>query len=144
MKLFKKRFFSLLLAALLIASMSIPTMATSDPDEQTRASAYISYCFARTTVSGGDVNVYFRITGTGTMTSIGATDIIIYDENDNWVALLDSSNTAGLMGSNTFFYSNTVSWNGAVSGMRYYAIVGFKAANSNGYDTTCFTTLYSS
>lgn len=137
-----KRIFSLLFAALTVAMLALPAVATYDNAEPNRSSAYIGAYYADVTKNGDQIDVYFQITGTGTMTSIGATDIAIMDQRGHCVALLDSSNTSGLMGSNTFFYSNTITWTGAVSGMRYYAIVGFKAGNSTGYDTTCYTTLF--
>lgn len=140
MKLGKNRIIAFILVMLLIMSVSAPAMAAFDEKEPSRASAYISSCYARTQIVDGVVQVYFRITGTGTMTSIGATDILVYDSDDDCVAYLDSSNTSGLMGSNTIFYQNTIDCLTAVAGERYYAIVGYKAENAYGYDTTSYMT----
>ncbi len=143
MKTINKRFVSLFLAILLMLAVTIPAMAVNDESkEPTRASAYITSCYAQVTRIGNSVDVYFTITGTGLMTSIGATGIMIFNNHGYCVALLDASNTAGLMGTNRYFYSNTVTWNGAVSGDQYYAIVGFKAENNSGYDTTSYMTTY--
>jgi hypothetical protein len=140
MKKYKYRILALILSMLLLLSASVPTMAALVDGDSPNASAYIHSYYARTQIVNGDVQVYYRITGTGTMTSIGATGILIYDSDDDCVAVLNSSNTTGLMGSNTVFYSNTVTGLSAVSGERYYAIVGFKAENVTGYDTTSYMT----
>ena len=143
MRTINKRCISLFLAILLVLAAAIPAMATnSERDEQNRASDYIYSCYAQVTRIGNSVDVYFTITGTGLMTSIGATDIAIFNNHGSVVAWLDSSNTTGLMGYNRYFYSNTITWNGAVSGDQYYAIVFFSSGNSNGYDTTSYTTSY--
>ena len=139
MKEAARRFLALTLVFVVVLSFALPTFA-SDADEQQRASDYISYVYAYTSINNGYVKVYFAITGTGTMTSLGATEIFIYDSDDDLVAMLDSSNTSGLMGYNRGYYSNTVTGLSAVSGEHYYAIVGFKAANSSGYDTTAYAT----
>ena len=140
MKRNTKRYFALVLAVVLMLAVSAPAFAEYDEKEPRRASAYINAVYAYTTVSGGSVNVYFAITATGPMSSLGDTDIFIMDSSDYCVAILDSSNTSGLMGYNQGYYSNTISWPHAVSGERYYAIVGYKASNSTGYDTTAYTT----
>ena len=140
MKHYRNRILALALTMLLLFAISIPSMAAFDEKEPTRASAYITSCYARTQIVGGVVQVYYRITGTGTMTSIGATDVMVFDSHDDCVAFLDSSNTTGLMGSNTIFYQNTVDCLTAVAGERYYAIVGYKAENAYGYDTTSYMT----
>ena len=68
------------------------------------------------------------------MDSLGATDITIFDNHHTCVALLDSSNTSGLMGYNTGYYQNTINWSGAVSTEDYYALVFFKSAKGSGYN----------
>ena len=86
------------------------------------------------------MNVYFAITGTGTMDSLGATEIFIFNSHNSCVAILDDTNTTGLMGYNQGYYSNTISWPYAVSGEHYRAIVGYKAEKDGGYDTTSYQT----
>ncbi len=140
MKHYKSRILALALAMLLLFSISAPAMAASDGRNSDRASAYISSYYARTQIVDGVVQVYFRITGTGTMTSIGATGIMVFDSDDDCVALIESDDTPGMMGSNTIFYQNTIDCLAAVAGERYYAIVGYKAENAYGYDTTSYMT----
>ena len=143
MKTINRRLLSLFLVCFIVLAMAVPAMATNDERaEPNRASDYIFSVYADVTRIGNSVDIYFTITATGVMTSVGATDIAIFNNHGNCVALLNSSNTTGLMGSNCSFYFNTITWNGAVTGDRYYAIVFFKAENSSGYDTTCYTTTY--
>ncbi len=140
MKSTTKRLFSLVLTFIVIFSFSIPAFAESDDDANIRASDYITSVYAHTSISNGMVYVNYSITGTGTMNSIGATAIMVFKSNNVGVTYLDSSNTSGLMGSNTFYYSNTISCCSAQSGEHYYAIVLYRAEDSTGYDTTSYTT----
>ncbi len=135
-----KRSLAFLFVVVAILSVSAPAFATDAENEPQRASAYINAVYAYTTINNGYVKVYFAITGTGPMDSLGATEIFIYDHDNDCVACLDSSNTSDLMGYNRGYYSNTVTGLSAVSGEHYYAIVGFKAENSTGYDTTSYAT----
>ena len=135
-----KRFLALILVLVAVFATAVPAFATSDADEPQRASDYISYVYAHTSVSGGSVNVYFAIMGTGPMDSLGATDIMIFNSHNSCVAILDDTNTTGLMGYNQGYYSNTISWPYAVSGERYRAIVGYKSEKDGGYDTTSYQT----
>ena len=135
-----KRSLALLFVVVAIISISAPAFAADVDNEPQRASAYINAVYAHTSINNGYVKVYFAITGTGTMTSLGATEILIYDSDNDCVACLDSSNTSGLMGYNRGYYSNTVTGLSAVPGEHYYAFVGFKATNSSGYDTTAYST----
>ena len=140
MKITAKRFLSLFLVIVAVLSFSIPAFANSENQEPQRASDYISYVYAHTSVSNGTVQVYFAIMGTGTMDSLGATDILVLDSHNHCVAMLDSTNTSGLMGYSQGYYSNTISCLSAVSGERYYAIVAYKAEKDGGYDTTAYQT----
>ncbi len=140
MKRTTKCFFALILVFVAVLAVSVQAFAAPDEKDPQRASDYISYVYAHTSVSGGSVNVYFAIMGTGTMDSLGATDIYIFNSNNPCVAILDATNTSGLMGYNQGYYSNTISWPYAVSGERYNAIVGFKAEKDGGYDTTGYMT----
>ena len=140
MKKTSKRFLALILVLVTVLATVVPTFAVSDAEEQQRASAYINAVYAHTSVSNGSVNVYFAITGTGTMDSLGATDILIFNSHNSCVAMLNDTNTTGLMGYNQGYYSNTISWPYAASGEHYRAIVAYKAEKDGGYDTTGYET----
>ena len=135
-----KRFLALVLALAAVLSFSIPAFAEYDEDANQRSSDYITSVYARIYVNMGSVCVYYDITGTSTMDSLGATGIMVFNSHNSCVALLDSSNTTGLMGSNSVVYSNTINCCSYQSGEHYYAIVGYKAEKNGGYDTTSYMT----
>lgn len=126
---------SLFLAFILcLSSLTIPAEA--------RASDYIRNCSAHVSAAGsGKVTVSFSITGTSTMTSIGATKIEI--KNSSGTTIKTYLNTdvgcSSMMGSNRTTYSSSVTYQG-VAGVTYYAVVYFKAGNSSGSDTDSVTT----
>jgi hypothetical protein len=140
MKNTAKRFLALVLVFVAVLSFSIPAFADYDEDENRRASDYINCVSADIYVSMGSVYVYYSITGTSTMDSIGATDILVYNSHNSCVACLVSNTTPGLMGSNTAFFYNTINCCNYQSGEHYYAIVGYKAEKNGGYDTTSYMT----
>ena len=135
------RILTLVLIVLMVGSISAPALAaTGTGPDSPHASAYITSVYAYLTGGNGSITVNFSITATGTMTSLGATNIWIYDRYDNRVKTYSYTSTSGMMGSNDFFYQNSVTWNGATNGEKYYAVVAYKATNSSGYDTTSYTT----
>jgi hypothetical protein len=139
----KNRIIAMILAIMIAFTLSLPAMAAEDDSEEpSRASDYISCVYAQVDRSGNSIDVFFDIVATGYMTNLGAMGIAIYNNHGNCVAYLTPSNTSGLMVQNRAIYSNTITWNGAVTGDRYYAIVAFKAENSNGSDFTSYTTSY--
>ena len=141
MKYTIRRLVSLMLALIAVLSFSIPVFAEYDEEESQRASNYITSYYAYTSVSNGTVNVYFSITGTRPMDSIGATEIYVFNSHHSCVSYRHEGNTTGLMGSNTIYYSNTISCCSAESEESYFAIVYFKAEDSTGYDTASYCTL---
>ncbi len=134
---------AVLLVVLTVCSMTIPvTAANRDDTVSPQASAYISNVWASAYKNRGTVTVEFSITATGKMTSLGATTIAIKDSSGDIVKTFSYTNTSGMMGYNEYYYSSSVSWNGAASGEKYYALVLYKASNSSGYDMTSYTTDY--
>lgn len=143
MKKHQKRLIALLLTAVIIFSLAIPAAATDKIQEVTpRASAYITSVWAGATGGNGQITVDFSITGTGTMTSLGATVIEIKNSSGQTVKTYFQSTTPSMMGSNRGFYRSSVTYTGATASKKYYAIVYFKASNSSGSDTTSYTTDY--
>lgn len=105
-----------------------------------RSSSYIESSSGYAYKSGtNEFNVNFSITGTGVMTSIGATKIEIKTSNGLLIKTFYSNVESNMMGSNKVYHSVTVTYRG-VTGKSYYAVIYFKAANSSGYDTTTYTT----
>lgn len=137
-----KHFLALLLVAVSICLMIAPTMAATPPDpDSPKASAYISSVYAYGTGGSRSASVYFDITGTGKMTSLGATNIVLYKSGSGYVTQKQYVYYPNMMGYNKSYHSDTESFSGLSAGT-YYAIVYYKASNSYGYDTTSYTTDY--
>lgn len=130
----KKRICAFVLIMMML--LSISATAAYDPPDSPDASYYISSYSASVANGGnGKIKVTFNITGTGIMTSIGASAISIYKSNGTYVTTIYyfSSGRSGMMGSNKMYHSDTESiYVGAGS---YYAVVTFYAGNSSGSDS---------
>jgi hypothetical protein len=103
-----------------------------------RASDYIETYSASISRSGTTVTVNYAIIGTGSMTSIGASSIVIY-RNGVSVATFSYPTVSALRSSNTFTHDSNVYYTGT-SGNTYYAVITFYAGNSSGSDTRTITT----
>lgn len=135
----KKRCFRWI-AMLLVLVLAVAPMTAFAAEP--RASAYIeSTGVGMERVSNG-VKVSFDIMGTGTMSNIGVTMIQIYTAGGDFAKGFYYSTTSGLMGYNRMSYGNSITWTGASSSTRYYAVVTFKASNSTGSDTHTMITPY--
>ncbi len=122
----------LVLSALFLVSAAAAYIPPDSPD----ASAYISsYSVSIINGGSGKLKVDFDITGTGTMTKIGASCITIYKSNGDYVATIwhTSSGRGGMMGSNTFYHSDVETY--TVTPGSYYVIITFYAKNSSGHDS---------
>lgn len=87
----------------------------------------------------GDIYIYFKVTSTRTMTSLGVSSIAIYKELPNnagytMVHSYNRYNTPSLLGSGTMYHSFSTTYD-AVVGEKYYASFAFYAANSSGSET---------
>lgn len=106
-----------------------------------KASLYITYTGGSAT--GGDgITVNFIIVGTGKMTTIGATKIEIKTASGITVATYRYTDVgySYMMTSNTVSHSGSITYEDAISGNDYYAVIYFKAGNSSGSDTDTLTT----
>ena len=126
-----KKFLALMLS--LVMLMSISATAAYVPPDSPAASAYIAD-YAAGIINGGNgiLKVSFDVTGTATMSRIGASTIDIYKSNGTYVTTLvwTDSGRGGMMASNTFYNGDTESvYVGAGS---YYAVVYFYAKNYSG------------
>lgn len=109
---------------------------------ESRESKYIATYMGETVdMGGGQIKVNFEITGMGTMSTIGVTKIDLYSLSGGKVATFEYTDEGYeyLMGSNTFYYFDYVTYDG-VPGERYFAIIKYYAGNATGGDTATYTT----
>lgn len=126
-----KRCFAFILIIMMF--LNIGVLAAYNPPDSPDASAYIASYSAKVINGGsGVLKVSFDVTGTATMSRIGASSIDIYRSNGTYVTTLiwTDSGRSGMMASNTFYNGDTESvYVGAGS---YYAVMCFYAKNYSG------------
>lgn len=123
-----KKPFVLVLCLLLVFVMAIPVGA--------RASAYFSRTYAEATdIGGGTIRIKVDLAGTGTMQEIGATQVIVYEEQPDGsydpVRTYTRSEYPSLISYNRASHVSYVTHYGT-SGKSYYALCAFYAKNATG------------
>lgn len=143
MKTKTHRVIAFIVVLAVLSSMMMPVFAAdTDSGISPQASYYINSYWASSTGGTGSITINFGIVATGIMTSLGAQSVHIYNANGTLVKSFYSSTTSGMLGSNRASYSSSVTYNGATSGAKYYAVVTLKASNSTGGDSGTYTTSY--
>lgn len=132
-----KRLFSAILVLTLVFSMCSAAFA----EEITpRANPYINSKYGSIARAGsGTININFLVNASDVMTTLGASKIELYKADGTWLKTFYSSAYANMLGSNTFSYGSSVSYNG-VSGESYYAVITFYASCDRGSSTSTYTT----
>ena len=113
--------------------LCIGATAAYVPPDSPDASAYIADYAAKVINAGnGVLTVSFDVTGTATMSRIGASSIEIYRSNGTYVTTLwwFDSGRSGMMVSNTIYNGDMESV--YVGSGSYYAVVTFYAKNYSG------------
>lgn len=134
--MYKKSFRVISVILVLSALFMLSAVAAYIPPDSPDASAYISsYSVSIINGGSGKLKVDFDITGTGTMTKIGASCIKIYKSNGTHVATIwhTDSGRGGMMGSNTPYHSDVETY--TVTPGSYYVKITFLARNSSGSDS---------
>lgn len=142
MKGVSRRVFAVLLVIATICCMISPASAAGEDAVAPAASAYINAVWAQAIGSDGTVTVNFSITATGTMTSLGATEIQIRNSSGSVVKAFYPSTTGGMTGYSRSYYQSSVTWYNATAGAKYYAVVYYQATNSSGGDSSSYVTTY--
>ena len=121
------RLCAFMLALLLCISLLSPIAMAE------RGSAYIfSYGADMSAGNNGKVTAWFTITGTGMMDQIGSTTINIY-ENGTFVKSYSHTTTTGMMASDKFYHSGSVTYDGTV-GKSYYAFITYQCGKNGDWD----------
>lgn len=135
-----------LVAVILAVALMLPVGANAAVVEtvQPCASYYLDSYNAYVYPAGnGQIQVWFTVTGTGYMETLGALTIKIYESKDNctwtWVKSYSNGNYPEMLGYNDYFYSSHVDYQG-VAGMYYKAYVCIWAGEDGGGDTRYFYT----
>lgn len=134
--MYKKSLRVISLILVLSALFMISAVAAYIPPDSPDASAYISsYSVSIINGGSGKLKVQFDITGTGTMTKIGASCIKIYKSNGDYVTTIwhYDSGRSGMMGSNKAYHSDLETY--TVTPGSYYVKITFLAKNSSGSDS---------
>lgn len=143
MKAKAHRLVAVIIVLAVLSSMMMPVFAANaDSGISPQASYYINSYWASASGGTGSIKVSFSITATGQMTSLGAMYIRIYNSSGTLVKTFDGYTTSGMLASGRYSYSSSVTYNGAVSGAKYYAVVTFEASNASGGDSGTYTTSY--
>ena len=140
------RFLVKIIALILVISMCAPIGAKAAAPEtaEPRASAYLmAYTAYICAMGGGNLEIWFDVTGTGTWADIGAVTIYLYESTDNqnwyWVETFLYEDYDGMLEHNTYFCMNYVPYEG-VPGRYYKAYVQVWAGPEDGGDTRYFWT----
>lgn len=124
----------------LVCFFALNTTVFASESMSPRSSLYISGTDASIQAgNNGKITIYFSVTGTNMMTQIGATTIYLYENNGNTQKLIKtfrSSNSeySNMMGQNTSFHGDNVTYYDGIAGYEYYAEVYLKAADNSGSD----------
>ena len=128
------------IALVLVISLSGIACASYEEDFSPYTNAYIESMTGALSKSGDTLNVNFSVFGTGRMTSIGASCIKIYTSGGTLVKTFWSAYNPSMLGSNTYSYSGTVSYDGT-DGTTYYAVITGYASYGGGSGTETYTTV---
>lgn len=139
-----------LVAVIMVMVMFLPvgTSAAAAETVQPRASLYLDAYSAYVYIAGGgEVRVYFDVSGTGYMDELGTLSIQIYecatnssDINDwTWKKTFTHDSTSGMLGYNDFYHSGYVTYQGT-AGKYYKAYVCVWGGKNGDGDTRYFWT----
>ena len=136
------RFMAIVLVAALALPMSVG--ATAIETVQPRSSAYLDSYNAYVYPAGnGKIQVWFTVTGTDDMDTIGALTIQIYESTDKsnwtWKKSFSNGNYPSMIATGDYYHSGHVDYQG-VAGRYYRAYVCIWAGRDGDGDTRYFYT----
>ena len=146
--MYKRNYFTLfrLVAVIMVMALtlSMGVSAATVETVQPRASDYLNSYNAYVYPAGsGKVQVWFTVTGTNYMDTLGALTIRIYESTDNsnwtWVKSFSNGNYPSMIGYDDYYHSGHVDYQG-VAGRYYRAYVTIWAGKDGDGDTRYFYT----
>ena len=136
----KSHFLVKLIAILLVVSLCAPIGAQAAMPEtvQPLASAYLTdYTAYICAMGGGDLEIWFDVTGTGTLADIGVLTVFLYESTDNsnfyWVKSFRFTDYPNMLWHNNYFCIDHVDYEG-VPGRYYKAYIEIWAGPEDGGD----------
>ena len=127
----KNRYLIKLIAAALAVILLTPIQAyaavpeTVSPMASDYLASYNAYIYA---AGNGELQVWFRVTGTGTQDYLGALSVHLYEstDNENWyrVDTFLHEDYDTMLAQNTYAYMSYVTYTEGVPGRYYKALVG--------------------
>lgn len=127
------------LCLVLVLALPVTAFAASADSITPRASYYLTqYNTYICDVGGGEIQIWYEVTGTGYMDEIGVLSIELYKvENDNsltWIKTFLHENYSSMLTTNDNYHCSYVSYQGA-TGTRYKAYVCIWAGKNGSGDT---------
>ena len=127
----RNRFFIKLIAITLAVILFVPVYAQAAIPETASpmASAYLSSYTAYICPMGdGELQIWFRVLGTGTQDYLGALSVHLYESTDNenwsWADTFLHEDYDTMLAQNTYGHMNYVTYDEGVPGRYYKAYVG--------------------
>lgn len=110
-------------------------------DIKPMASVQIASCsaFAYTGSQSGQIDIEFNILATGVMKTVGASKIVIYKSNGQYVTTIIGTTSNGLLRSSSSGHNSMYTYTGT-SGTYYYAEVTMYAYDGSSSGTQTITT----
>lgn len=131
MKNLKRKIAVILVVALCLSSSAFASSIVT-PNASSYLTSYGAYCYA---AGGGDVAIYFNVTGNGTQNYLGAIDIILRQSADGgttWTTVKTFTyvNYTNMMAQNVPYMNSYVTYYIGTPGYKYYAIIDFWGGSS--------------
>lgn len=125
----------LVIALMMPVSVNAAMPETAMPLASAYLAAYTAYVCA---MGGGDLEIWFEVTGTRTQEYLGVVVIYLYESTDNenwyWVKTYLNNDYDTMLGTNVYYHMNHVDYEGVV-GRYYKAYVGIWGGPDPGGDS---------
>ena len=132
------KFVACILAMTLMVPVSVSAAVpeTATPYASHYLMSYTAYVCA---MGGGDLEIWFDVTGTGTQEYLGVMSIYLYESTDNanwyWVKTFQHEDYSQMLLTNEIFVMDHVDYDEAVPGRYYKAYVGIWGGPDPGGDS---------